>query len=716
MTEVSGFRGFMRQLAAAVALAMALYHIYVILPPMDFISPSLREVFRGPPTDYIFRGIHLLFALVLVFLYYRFKSPTDEELAMLLPDQRAEVERKSKSPSLLDFVLIAASIASVGYIFVYYDYIIDRIIYVDDMTWTDIVLSITLIVLVLEATRRVLGPALPLTCIAFFIYGFFFTRIEPIRFIDQLYLSTEGIFGQSLAVSASYVMIFVLFGAFMERTGTGQLFMDFAMGITGHTAGGPGKVSVVSSSLFGTISGSAVANVMVDGPISIPLMKRTGFKPHFAAAVEATASTGGQIMPPIMGAAAFVMAEFQGVSYAQVVIWAAIPAILYYVACFAAVHFEAKRQGLLGVPRSQLPVLREVLAARGHLFIPVCSILFVMYSGYSAPLAALSGTLLCFPVAWFGPVVMYLLPVLIILPVFIPSFPTFIPDLFGIGPVAEAALFVAIVSLWLWAVRGKVILLKMEFRPIIDALIDGARNTLPVALACAAAGIIIGIVILTGLGIVFTQWVVGLAQDTRLLALLLTMSAGVILGMGMPTTPAYIIMVALLVPALVKLGVIVPAAHMFAFYFAVLSAITPPVALAVFAASGLAKSDLWKTGWAAVKIGAAGFIVPFMFVYEPALLMIGDWPTIIWRFILSCVGIALLAAGLHGYFFRAMPLWERAVAVAGAFLLVVPAFWADIAGLAILGGLLALQYLTAPSPAPASVGAAAVDEAQNKRP
>ena len=196
------------------------------------------------------------------------------------------------------------------------------------------------------------------------LYGYFFTNIEPIRFIDQLYLSTEGIFGQSLAVSASYVMIFVLFGAFMERTGTGQLFMDFAMGITGHTAGGPGKVSVVSSSLFGTISGSAVANVMVDGPISIPLMKRTGFKPHFAAAVEATASTGGQIMPPIMGAAAFVMAEFQGVSYAQVVIWAAIPAILYYVACFAAVHFEAKRPGPAGRAALRAARARAGAAAR----------------------------------------------------------------------------------------------------------------------------------------------------------------------------------------------------------------------------------------------------------------------------------------------------------------------------------------------------------------
>jgi TRAP transporter 4TM/12TM fusion protein len=534
---------------------------------------------------------------------------------------------------------------------------------------------------------------LPLVAVIFMLYGYFFTLVEPIRFLDQLYLSTEGIFGQPLAVSASYVMIFVLFGAFMERTGTGQLFMDFAMGITGHTAGGPGKVSVVSSSLFGTISGSAVANVMVDGPISIPLMKRTGFKPHFAAAVEAVASTGGQIMPPVMGAAAFVMAEFQGVSYAQVAIWAAIPAVLYYIACFAAVHFEAKRQGLLGVPRSELPALRATLAARGHLFIPVSGILFVMYSGYSAPLAALTGTLLCFPVAWFGPVVLFALPALILLPAIVPGMPVIIPTLFGLPAPLEALLLAAAIALWMWAVRHTIVLLKIEPRPILDALIDGARNTLPVALACAAAGIIIGIVILTGLGITFTQWVVGLAQNTLLLALVLTMMAGIVLGMGMPTTPAYIIMVSLLVPALVKLGVVKPAAHMFAFYFAILSAITPPVALAVYAASGLAKSNLWKTGLAAMKIGAAGFIVPFMFVYEPALLMIGDWPTIVWRFVVSCVGIGLLAAGLHGYLLRAMPAWQRGIAIAAALMLVAPSLPTDLVGFALMALLLTVQYL-----------------------
>jgi TRAP transporter 4TM/12TM fusion protein len=709
MTTSSAWRDWPRKLTAAVALAMALYHVYVIIPPMDFISPSLREVFRGPPTDYIFRAIHLLFAMVLTFLWYRLRSPTDEQLEMLTPEQRAEHERKTGQPSLLDWLLIAASIASVGYIFVYYDYIIDRIIYVDDMTWADIVLSITLILLVLEGSRRVLGLSMALTCIAFMAYGYFSTNVEPIRFIDQLYLSTEGIFGQSLAVSASYVMIFVLFGAFMERTGTGQLFMDFAMGITGHTAGGPGKVSVVSSSLFGTISGSAVANVMVDGPISIPLMKRTGFKPHFAAAVEATASTGGQIMPPIMGAAAFIMAEFQGVSYAQVVIWATIPAILYYVACFAAVHFEAKRQGLLGVPRSELPALGQALRARGHMFIPVTSILFVMYSGYSPPLAALTGTLLCFPVAWFGPAIAYILPVLTLLPVLFPSVPALIPSILGLGPIAETVIFAALVTFWWWSVRDKAVLLKIEFQPIVSALIDGARNTLPVAMACAAAGIIIGVTILTGFGITFTQWVVGISQDVLLIALILTAIAGIVLGMGLPTTPSYILMAALLIPALVKMGVIIPAAHMFAFYFAIISAITPPVAFAVFAAAGLAKANMWDAGWAAMRVGAAGFVVPFMFAYDPALLMIGTWPEIIWRFVLSCAGIGLLAAGLHGYLIRWMPMWERGVALVAATLLVVPTLWADLAGLVVTAALVALQLVRPhdPAPVPASVGAAA---------
>jgi TRAP transporter 4TM/12TM fusion protein len=655
-----------------LAMAMALYHIWLVVPPLPdhgFGVPALARLwnaaFPGPPTEYFFRGTHLAFALVLALLIFRFRSPTEEDLAAMLPDERDATLARLSGPSLFDGLLCAAAIGAIGYVFLNYDYLINRILYVDDLHPLDMLFGTVLVLLVLEATRRLMGLALPLTALAFLAYGLVVARVEPMRLIDQLYMSTEGIFGQPLAVSASYVMIFVVFGSFMERTGTGQLFMDFAMSLTGHTAGGPGKVSVISSSLFGTISGSAVANVMVDGPISIPLMKRTGFKPHFAAAVEAVASTGGQIMPPIMGAAAFVMAEFVGVSYGQVVVWAIIPSILYYIACFGAVHFEAKRIGLMGVPRSELPVLSKVLAERGHLFIPVLTILAVMYSGYSAPLAALAGTLTCFPVAMLRA-----------------------------------------------STRGNV-----SWANVGEALVDGAKNTLAVALACACAGIIIGVVTLTGLGITFTQWVVAISQDTLLLALVLTMVAGIVLGMGMPTTPAYIIMTALLVPAIIKLGVPKPAAHMYAFYFAILSAITPPVALAVYAAAGLAKSDLWKTGWAAVKIGAAGFIVPFMFVYEPALLMLdpaafgkttnlvtASWGSIASAGATSMIGCVLLAAGLHGYLLSACSMLQRVALVAAAFFLVNPGLLNDLIGAGLATLVLAIQILagrrTAPQIAP----------------
>src|SRR5829696_1239205 len=361
--------GVIRRAASLIAVAMALTHIWFIL--------------TGAPEAIIFRGTHLAFAMVLTFLLF----------------SRSGTERGERAPSALDFTLLALAVAPLLYLFWNYDYVVNRIYYIDDLSPSDMVMAVLLVAMVLEATRRLIGWALPVTALVFLSYGLLVTRVEPMRLLDQLVMTTEGIFGMPLGVSAAYVIIFVLFGSAMERTGTGQLFMDFALGITGHTAGGPGKVSVVSSSLFGTISGSAVANVMVDGPISIPLMKRTGFKPHFAAAVEAVASTGGQIMPPIMGAAAFVMAEFLQVSYLQVTIWAVIPAILYYVACFGAVHFEAKRKGILGVPRSELPPLGRTLRVRGHLFLPVLTILAVMYAGYSAPLAALAGTLMCFPVA-----------------------------------------------------------------------------------------------------------------------------------------------------------------------------------------------------------------------------------------------------------------------------------------------------------------------------
>ncbi|MBM3600396.1 MAG: TRAP transporter permease [Alphaproteobacteria bacterium] len=584
-----------------IGAAMSLYHMYAIA--------------IAPPEAMIFRGWHLLFAIVLVFLIY----PTN-------------AKRGQGNPSWIDLGLVALSIAFIGYIFVYYKYIINRIYYIDDLLPADMVMAVLAVILVLEASRRAVDWMLPVTALAFVAHAFLWTGVDAQRFLDQMYMTTEGIFGSTLGVSAAFVVIFVMFGSFMERTGTGQLFMDFALALTGRQTGGPGKCSVISSSLFGTISGSAVANVMVDGPITLPLMKRSGFTPHFAAGVESTASTGGQIMPPVMGAAAFVMAEFMSVSYFQICMWAIIPSVLYYVACFAAVHFEAKRHGLRGLSREECPRIVHVLKERGHQFIPVAIVLVGMFNDYSAPLAALVGVLSCFPVAYLR---------------------------------KSTRHTVTWANIW-------------------GALVDSARNSLAVALACAAAGIMIGTIALTGLGITFTQLVLGLAEHSLFVALVITAMASLVLGLALPTTPSYILTVALLVPAIIKMGVVEPAAHMFAFYYAILSAITPPVALAVFAAASLAKADMWKSGWAAMKIGAAGFVVPFMFVYDPALLMIGEWPDILMATATASIGCILLASGLHGFLLRSAVMWERVALVSAALLLVNPNWVTDLVGAGLL--------------------------------
>lgn len=603
----------LRRVALGIAVAMSLYHMYVA----GF----------GPPEAMIFRGTHLLFALTLVFILFPAKPGP------------------SIAWRVLDGALLAAGWAAVLHIFLNYEYYTNRIIYIDDLTAWDKIYAVVSVVVVLDATRRIIGWALPVTALCFLVYAVGFSHVTLPVLMEQIYLSSEGIFGSTLGVSASYVMLFVLFGAFMERSGTGQLFMDFAMSITGRYAGGPGKVAVVSSSLFGTVSGSAVANVMVDGPITIPLMKRTGFRPPFAAAVEAVASTGGQIMPPIMGAAAFVMAEFLAVPYAQVALWALVPAFLYYLAVFFAVHFEAKRYRLAGVPREELPRFSTVMLVRGHLFAPILVVLFGLMLGYSAPLCALAGALACLPIAL------------------------------------------------LRATTRKAITRDA----VIGALNDGARNTLAVAMACACAGIVIGCVTITGLGITFTQIVVALAQSSLILALLLTAVAGIVLGMGMPTTPAYIVMVALLVPALIKLGAATPAAHMFAFYFAILSAITPPVALAVFAAAGLAKANMWHTGFAAMRAAAPAYIVPFMFVYEPMLLLIvkdweSGWFPVLWSVVSASIGVICLAASLFGWLVGYALMWHRALLFVAALALIKPGLYTDLFGLIVLAIVAAAQW------------------------
>jgi TRAP transporter 4TM/12TM fusion protein len=428
----------------------------------------------------------------------------------------------------------------------------------------------------------------------------------------------------------------VIFGTFLERSGGGQFFMDLAAAMTGKTRGGPGKIAVISSSLFCTISGSAVANVMVTGQFTIPMMKRTGFQPHFAGAVEATASTGGQIMPPVMGAAAFVMAEFTDTPYLTVCKHALLPAILYYLSLFMAIHFEAIRTNLRGMAE-EAPRVAAVLLGQGHLLIPVIIIIYFMFAGYTP---------------------MY-------------------------------ACIYSILSVILLANLKR--MTRMGLFKILRALEGGAKGTLSVAVACACAGVVIGVINLTGLGLKFTSFVLFLAGNSLAAALLFTMFAGIILGMGLPTTAAYIVMASLLVPALVKLGIPMIAAHMFAFYYAIISCITPPVALAVYAGAGLAGSSMWKTGWAAVRIGAPGFIIPFMFAYSPSLLFIGSPTTVLLSMVTASIGVVMLAGGMIGCFFRDTRIFERVFLFIGSILLIKPGIYTDLIGLVFLGVVLASQ-------------------------
>jgi TRAP transporter 4TM/12TM fusion protein len=606
-------------ISSGIAVGMASYHLYT-------------GAF-GAPEALLHRSIHLLFTMTLVFIVY--------------PSFR------DRSHRWLDFSLLALSASALLYLFWNYDYFITRYPYVHPLSPADLIMGIALVITLLEAGRRSIGMAMPMTAIFFVLYAYagpympgllHHAGVSTETIIDQLYMTTEGIFGIPLGVSATYVILFVIFGAFLERSGGGQFFMDLAAATTGKSRGGPGKIAVISSSLFGTISGSAVANVMVTGQFTIPMMKRTGFSSHFAGAVEATASTGGQIMPPVMGAAAFVMAEFTDTPYLTVCKHALIPAVLYYLSVFMAIHFEALRTNLKGMAEDA-PKLVAVLLGEGHLLIPVIVIVYFMFAGYTP---------------------MY------------------------------ACIF-SIISVILLANLKR--MTRMGLFKILRALEEGAKGTLSVAVACACAGIVIGVINLTGLGLKFTSFVLFLAGESLAPALLFTMAAGIILGMGLPTTAAYIVMASLLVPALVKLGIPLIAAHMFAFYYAIISCITPPVALAVYAGAGLAGSNMWRTGWAAVRIGAPGFIIPFMFAYAPSLLFIGSPTTVLLSVVTAAIGVVMLAGGMIGWFFRGTNPMERAMLLSGAILLIKPGLYTDLIGMGLLAGIILSQkFRSGPKP------------------
>jgi TRAP transporter 4TM/12TM fusion protein len=673
--------GYAAVVLGVVAIVMSLYHVYARLTP-------------AAPDTLVLRIIVLGFCLTLSFLLFPFRSATP------LDEESTRIDAGAAAPSTIpwiDLVLAALSVAGCAYMFIYYGYITERFPTAHPLSVMDLVVATVMVALVLEATRRTLGLALPLLALAFMAYALLGPWLPgPFRhkgltyeiMMDQTFFTSEGLFGIPLGVAASYVILFIIFGAFLEKSGAGQFFMHLANAVAGAQRGGPGKVSVVSSSLFGTISGSAVANVMVDGWLTIPMMKRTGFKPEAAAAIEATASTGGQIMPPVMGAASFVMAEFLGIPYSHVMIAAAIPAIFYYGALFAAIHFNASRSGLQGLPKAELPKLRVVLAESGHLLAPVVVIFALLLDGYTATYAALIATAIVM-YAWL------------------------------LGRWVWAGVFIGIVmwvanvgAWWAWTGLAVVGLAVAATRPngvgrmrqlaVKDgpgALRDGAIQTVPVAMATAAAGIMIGIILQTGLAIRFTSFLVEFAGGQLFIALLITMAAAVILGTALPTTPAYIMLAALLIPALIKLGVPPIAAHMFAFYFGCLSAVTPPECLAVYAAASIARCSVWKAGWQAMKFAAAGFIVPFFFVYYPALLFQGSWTDIALAFLTGGIGVVALAAGLEGYWLRPGTWLERALMLAAAFLLIDPSLVTDVIGLGLLAAALVMQKVRAPDAA-----------------
>lgn len=559
----------------------------------------------------------------------------------------------------------------------------------------DIVLGVLALAVVFAAAWAMMGPALPIISGLFLAYclwgeylpsplnhrGYDFSQV-----IDHMAYGTEGIYGIPTYVSATFIFLFILFGSFLEKAGMIKLFTDVSLGLVGHRMGGAAKVSVLASGLMGTISGSGVANVVTTGQFTIPLMKRFGYRPGFAGGVEATASMGGQLMPPVMGAVAFIMAETLGVEYVEVVKAAVLPAILYFAAAFWMVHLEAGRMGLRGMAVSDLPSPRAALREGWHLVLPLAVLVWLLFSGYTPLFAGTVG---------LGLTVMLILGASVALG--LPEGVLRVIFWIGLGLLAAAFLQWGIWVLSI-AVAGLVALclLNRGGRETLiicrDALADGARTALPVGIACALVGVIIGTMTLTGAANTFGQFIVGVGEKSLLLSLVLTMITCIVLGMGIPTIPNYIITSSIAGPALLELGVPLIVSHMFVFYFGILADLTPPVALACFAAAPIARERGLVISLNAVKIAAAGFIIPFMAVYTPALMLqeggplateIGYLPAVSYIFLKTVLAIGLWGAAVIGWMGTPLPLWQRALAVAAAGALVAALPATDSIGLVL---------------------------------
>lgn len=505
---------------------------------------------------------------------------------------------------------------------------------------SDILFAILLIIAIFEACRRKMGNPLVIITLVFVAYAFLGKYIPGFlnqpgmtlkKFTSLVYLTTDGIFGSPLYASASYVVLFVLLGAIMSVSGIGDYMTNLATSLFGHMRGGPAKVAVVASGFFGSISGSPTANVIGTGTFTIPMMKKNGFEPEFAAAVEATASTGGAIMPPIMGSTAFIMAEMLGIPYTAVAKAALIPAILYFLAVLFGVDIYAAKHGLKGIPRSQLPKVRSMLK-QIYMLAPLIFLIFCM--------AVFNMT------------------------------------------IVRSGLLTIIVTLVLVEINPKTRMTKEQW---LQIPVQTVKSAVSVGIACAMAGIISGVIMGSGLGYRISSILTSVAGTSMLLLLVLTMVVSLIMGMGVPTTAAYLVLASLVAPTMIQLGIPPLAAHMFIFYFGCISSITPPVALAAYAGAGLAGCDPNKTGYKAFRLAFCSFLMPYLFVYNPVLLMEGGVLDILWSLVTALIGAYLLASGFEGFFFRWNLKWfERPLMILGAVMLIVPGMVTDLVGIAII--------------------------------
>ncbi|WP_336810316.1 TRAP transporter permease [Bosea sp. MMO-172] len=564
-----------------------------------------------------------------------------------------------------------------------------------ELTDADMVVGIAALAVLFLLVWRAMGIALPLVAGTFLAYCLF-GRYLPAPFdhrgysleqvIEQMTFGTEGLYATPTAVSATFIFLFILFGAFMERAGVIDFFNDISMAVFGGKQGGPGKVCVASSALMGTVSGSGVANVVASGQFTIPLMKRSGFNGAFAGGVEATSSMGGQIMPPVMGAVAFIMAETIDVPYSKIVEAAIIPAFLYFAACYWAVHLEAGKLGLTGLPKSELPSARAELRKSWYLIAPLLVLVYLLFAGFTPLFAGAIGLALT---------VALILALAISAGLATPALRIAFWVGFALISAASMAISVAtvlgvVLLLVIWNVlRGRSG--REVLNACIEALADGARQALPVGLACALVGIVIGTMTLTGIGTIFGSWLIGIGKESMFLALVLTMIFSLILGMGIPTIPNYIITSSLAAPILLQLDVPLIVSHMFVFYFGIMADLTPPVALAAFAAAPMAKVSGMKIGVQAVKIALPGFVVPYMAVYDPTLMLQpvagltgpGYWLAVVYIVVKATLAMLLWGMAFVGQFMRPLSMWERILAAAGAGFLVAAVPLTDEIGFAI---------------------------------